>query len=108
MAVKGWFASGWIHQTLLFEYKTIRWPGFAPVALPSIETSLKGLPSAAGGILVNSIEGWRGVQLAASIPTRSTAIREVGSSLILAGLSAQIELERFRRARFSTACGHNS
>src|SRR5215472_9842970 len=57
MVMKGWSGKGWTHQGPLFAYTTIRCPGRAPVTRPAIVSVLSRPPCAAGGILLNSIDG---------------------------------------------------
>ena len=55
--VNGSFVSGCTHQTPLFENKTTRWPGRAPVTRPSMTSRVSGPPLSAGGSRVISIDG---------------------------------------------------
>src|SRR5881409_131465 len=56
ISVNGCLASGWTHQTPLFENNTMRCPGCAPITRPSMTSSVSGPPLSAGGILVNRID----------------------------------------------------
>src|SRR4030095_11063015 len=55
--VIGSLSSGCTSHLPVLTYKTICWRGFAPRTRPWMTSSLSGPPSAAGGTLVNSMEG---------------------------------------------------
>src|SRR6185312_2060799 len=70
MFVNGLSTKGCTHQVPPLANKTIRCSGRAPLARPSMVSSLSGPPSAKGGSLLNSTEG-----LAASPDDRQALIR---------------------------------
>jgi hypothetical protein len=57
MDVKGSFVVGCTHQMPAFANSTIFCPARAPSTRPAIGATLSGPPSAAGGIVVISIDG---------------------------------------------------
>lgn len=58
MGIKGWSGQGCTHQGPLLAYTTICCPGRAPMTRPAMVSTLSRPPCAAGGILLNSMDGW--------------------------------------------------